>query len=381
MKNLKHIILLILLFLASNLQSQTLSRDEQISKGIDYVYQLKFDSANAIFQTFIDNDSKDPTGYFLQSMAEWWRVFINKQDESKDDYYLSKVDKCIELCDEKLDKNENDDWVLFLKGGVIGYRGFLKSIRESWLGAVNDGKEGLSLLQRSFELNPQNKDAIFGVAIYNYSAEYAGERYPFLKPLLIFFPKGNKSLGLDQLRDCSVNAKYSQTEAKYVLCYVNLVYERNYGESERYALMLNAMYPQNPVFEKFLGRSYVGLAKFNESITTWRDVLAKGDSNFFGYNTKYVRQEASYYLAVSYLNTLRAEESEKYYNETIKLCNELDKDKETAYKVFSHLGLGMLSDRKGNRPEALKYYNMVLDMKEFDNSRQLAEMYKKTPFK
>ena len=61
------------------------SRDEQISKGIDYVYQLKFDSANAIFQTLVDKDAKDPTGYFLQAMSMWWQVFINKQDESRDD--------------------------------------------------------------------------------------------------------------------------------------------------------------------------------------------------------------------------------------------------------------------------------------------------------
>ncbi len=379
MKNVKYIILLIIVIPYSFLHSQ--SKDELILKGVDYVYQLKFDSANTIFQTFIDRDQKDPTGYFLQAMSEWWHVFINKQDETNDNIYLSKVDKCIKLCDEKLDANENDDWILFLKGGVIGYRGFLNSIRENWLSAVNDGKEGLSLLQRSYELNPENKDAIFGVAIYNYSADYAGERFPFLKPLMIFFPKGNKELGLQQLLDCSQNAKYSKTEAKYVLCHVNLIYEKNYAESEKYALELVKMYPQNPVFEKYLGRSYVGESKFNESALTWQDVMAKNDSGKIGFNTKYTRQEAAYYLAVSYLNTGKDDDAKKLYDETINLCNELDKDKETAYKVFSTLGLGMINDRKGNRNDALRFYDKVLDMQEFDNSKQLAEYYKKNPFR
>lgn len=373
------ILFVILVLFSSGLRSQ--SRDEQISKGIDYVYQLKFDSANAIFQILVDKDSKDPTGYFLQAMSLWWQVFVNKQDESRDDDYLSKVDKCIKLCDDKLDANENDDWVLFLKGGVIGYRGFLNSIRENWLRAVNDGKEGLSLLQRSYELNPANKDAVFGVGLYNYTADYAGERFPFLKPLMIFFPKGNKDLGLQQLQDCALNAKFAKTEAKYVLCHVNLIYEKNYAESEKYALELFKMYPQNPVFEKYLGRSYVGEAKFNESVLTWLDVLVKNDSGKVGFNTKYIRQEASYYLAVSDLNLGKDDDALRLYNETVNLCNELDKDKETAYKVFSLLGLGMINDRKGNRNDALKFYDNVLDMTEIDNSHQLAEYYKHNPFK
>ncbi len=373
------LLFVILLLFSSGLKAQ--SRDEQISKGIDYVYQLKFDSANAIFQTFIDKDAKDPTGYFLQAMSLWWQVFINKQDQSKDDEYLSKVDKCIQLCDDKLDANENDDWVLFLKGGVIGYRGFLNSMRENWLSAVNDGKEGLSLLQRSYEINPSNKDALFGVGIYNYTADYAGDRFPFLKPLMIFFPKGNKELGLQQLQDCAQNAKFAKTEAKYVLCHVNLIYEKNYAEAEKYALDLFKMYPQNPVFEKYLGRSYVGEGKFNESVTTWLDVLAKNDSGQNGFNTKYTRQEADYYLAVSYLNLGRNDDALSLYNQTVNLCNDLDKDKETAYKVFSVLGIGMINDRKGNRSEALKLYDNVLEMKEIDNSHQLADFYKHNPFR
>ena len=378
MKYFNYIILFSIFIIFSSLYSQ--SRDEQISKGIDYVYQVKFDSANTIFQGFIDSDPKDPTGYFLQAMAEWWHVFINKQDDVNDKVYFDKVDKCLKVCDEKLDANENDDWVMFLKGGAIGYRGFLNSIRESWLSAVNDGKEGLSLLTRSYELNNSNKDAIFGVAIYNYTADYAGERYPFLKPLLIFFPKGNKELGLQQLVDCSLNAKFSRTEAKYVLCYVNLTFEKNYAEAEKYAAMLNLQYPQNPIFEKFLGRSKIGLSKYSESLVIWQNILTKSDSTLYGYNTKYVKQEASYYLAVSNLNLGKSEDAEKMYRECLTLCGELDKDKETAYKVFSTLGLGMIYDRKQNHSEALKYYNQVLEMKEYDNSRQLAEFYKKNPF-
>jgi len=115
-------------------------RDEQILKGIDDIYHIRFDSANAIFQSLVSKNPTDPAGYFMLAMSEWWKIYIAKDDESNDDNYLNKVDKCIEICDKRIDENKNDDWAIFLKGGVIGYRGFLNSIRDNWLKAADDGK-------------------------------------------------------------------------------------------------------------------------------------------------------------------------------------------------------------------------------------------------
>nr|HMT12042.1 hypothetical protein [Ignavibacteria bacterium] len=125
--------------------------DERINRGIDYVYKLEFDSANAVFQALIDNDPKDPTGYFFQAMTEWWRIYQNKDDRSNDDNYLAKVDRCIKVCEERLDENEYNDWATFLMGGVIGYRGFMNVMRDNWLKAIDDGKQGLNLIQKSAE--------------------------------------------------------------------------------------------------------------------------------------------------------------------------------------------------------------------------------------
>ncbi len=371
--------LLVLLLL--NLPAYSQSRDELMSKGIDMVYRVQFDSAAQIFQSFVDLDPKDPTGYFMLSMNEWWKIYLNKQDESHDEAYRTFVDKTIAACDLKLDANENDEWALFIKGGVIGYRGFLNALRDNWLTAVDDGKQGLSLLQRCNEINPDNKDAILGMGIYNYAVEYVTDRFPFLKAVLFFFPKGNKELGLSQLKDCIENAKYAKIEANVALCYIYLAYEKNYGEAQKYAQRLFNAYPDNPVAEKFLGRSYAGLGWWSQSETTWTSILTKIDSNKTGYDKTALKKEASYHLGLTYLYMNNIDEAIKYYNQAIDISQQIDKDKDTPEKVFSTLGLGMAYDRKGDRSEALKYYNKVLDMKEIDNSKKLAEDFKKKGFK
>ena len=336
--------LLVLLLL--NLPAYSQSRDELMSKGIDMVYRVQFDSAAQIFQSFVDLDPKDPTGYFMLSMNEWWKIYLNKQDESHDEAYRTFVDKTIAACDLKLDANENDEWALFIKGGVIGYRGFLNALRDNWLTAVDDGKQGLSLLQRCNEINPDNKDAILGMGIYNYAVEYVTDRFPFLKAVLFFFPKGNKELGLSQLKDCIENAKYAKIEANVALCYIYLAYEKNYGEAQKYAQRLFNAYPDNPVAEKFLGRSYAGLGWWSQSETTWTSILTKIDSNKTGYDKTALKKEASYHLGLTYLYMNNIDEAIKYYNQAIDISQQIDKDKDTPEKVFSTLGLGMAYDRK-----------------------------------
>ncbi|HEY3251516.1 MAG TPA: tetratricopeptide repeat protein [Ignavibacteria bacterium] len=357
------------------------SRDELIIKGIDYVYQLKFDSATAIFQPMADREPKDPTGPFFLAMTEWWRVYVNKEDHSNDDNYLSKVDWCIRVCDERIDANENDDWATFLKGGVIGYRGFINSIRENWLKAIDDGREGLNLIQRAYELNPGNKDAIFGIGLYNYAADYVVQRYPFLKAVLFFFPKGNKELGLQQLRDCAENGKFSKTEASVVLCFVHLKYEKNYPEAVKYAVKLTQMYPQNPMFQRFLGICYIGLFKWMEADTLYMNILANNDSAKTGYTGPYVKREASYYYAVAISKMNRLDEALKYYEQAYNLSKELDKDDQSPFQVFSVLGMGIIYDQKQNHSEAVKYYDRVIEMKDIDNSRETAQKFKQSGMK
>ena len=364
----------IILIFPSLLFSQ--SRDELILNGIDHVYKMEFDSALAIFQPMVNQDPKDPTGPFFVAMTEWWRIYINKEDHFNDDNYLSKVDQCVRLCDEKLDVNENDAWVTFLKGGVVGYRGFINAIRDNWLAAIDDGREGLNLLQKSYELNPQNKDGILGIGLYNYAVDYVVNRYPFLKAVLFFFPKGDKELGLQQLRECASNGKFSKTEANVILCFIHLRYEKNYPEAVTYATKLTQLYPQNALFKRFLGICYIGLNRYAESDSVYREILTNIDSSKFGYTGPFIKREVLYYYAVGKSRTNQLDDALKYYEQTVKICREIEKDTQTPFHVFSVLGIGVIYDLKGNHNEAVKYYDRVLEMKDIDNSREAAQRYK-----
>lgn len=361
--------------------SYSQSKDDIIFKGIDYTYSLKFDSAETMFNKIIQLDPKDPTGYFFNTMMEWWKINLNREDESNDNKYFERVNKVIDLCDEKLDNNEDDDWVMFLKGGTLGYRGFLWSMRDNWLKAANDGREGLSLLQKSYEKNPNNKDVILGLGLYNYAVDYVLEAYPYLKALFFFFPKGNKQQGLIQLQQCAENGKYSKTEAKFVLAYLYITYEKNFLEAEKYSVKLYNQYPDNPIFQKYVGRCYAGLDRWNDCLNIWTSILQRIDSNKTGYNNRNLRRETLYYIGLSQMRVSNLDEAIKNFEQCLNLSNQIDGDDDSSYKIFSALGLGMVWDRKGNHNEAVKYYEKVLNMKDFENSHNAAKEFKEKGYK
>lgn len=375
----KHLTLVFLLLATIDCFSQTV--DEKISKGIDYIYHLKFDSAKIEFDYIRNTEPNNPVGYFFDAMIDWWKINLDKDNDSLDAEFEKKIETVIEKADAVLDKNESDDRAMFYKGGALGYRGLVMSLRESWLKAAEDGREALNLLQKAYDINNKNKDVIFGIGLYNYFAEYVPDAYPVVKPLMIIFPKGDKIKGLSQIKESAEDSKYTKTEAKYVLAYLNLVYERNFAEAEKYSKLLHEEYPENSIFEKYLYNSYVGLGKWSEALTGWKNILSKIDSNRLGYGALSLKREANYYIALCYTKMNRIEEAAPYISVAEEVTKKIDNTNEKPITAFIYLLSGMLNDVQGNRATADFYYDKVLSMKNFQTTHEDAERFKKDRYK
>ncbi len=375
----KRIIILIVIFFCSNI-IRAQQNYELLDKGISYIYHIKFDSASYQFKEFIKLNPKSPEGYFFEAMLEWWKINLDKNNESNDENFFNKVNKVLEVCEKILEENENDFKAIFYKGGILGYRGMLKSIRESWLKAAEDGREALNLLKHATELQPNNKDAQLGIGIYNYFAEYIPERYPVIRPLMLIFPKGDKIKGFMQIKETAANSRFAKTEANYILAYLYINYEKNFQEAEYYSKKLFEEFPENAIFEKFLYTSYVGLGRQEDAINGWKKIIGKGENKQIGYDNKYILREANYYISLCLFNTRRIDEAETYLKKCEEINKEIDKDETSSYTASTYLLLGNFYDKKGERTKALYYYDKVLSMKDF-NTHQAAEIFKKSGYR
>ncbi len=353
--------------------------DFHARKGVDYTYNLEFEKAQSEFNELTRLKLDHPAGYFFLAMMQWWKILINLENESYDNEFYSMLDKVIDLCDKRLDKNENDITALFFKGGALGFRGRLRANRSQWFGAALAGRKALPIIQKIHELDPNNYDVLLGTGIYNYYAEIIPETYPILKPLMWFVPKGDKAKGIVELRLASEKAKYANIEAAYFLMQLSYYFEKNYTAVFQLATRLHSQYPNNSLFHRYLGRAYVSLNRWDEANITFTEILQRCEKNQVGY-TKPVSREAYYYIGAYEMSVGKLDDAFGHFSLCDQLSRELDKGNLSGFGVMANLRTGMIYDLMKKRDYAVQAYKKVLSMDEYEDSHKQARQFLDKPY-
>lgn len=356
--------------------AQVTKFDSLVTNGINHIYNIKFDKANDDFIQLEKAYPKHPAGKFFKAMIIWWQIMLDQDNESYDELFEDKLEEVIDFCDEILDENDQDIDALFFKGGALGFRGRLYSIRKEWFDAALDGKDALPIVYEAYEIDPTNEDVKLGFGIYNYYAEAIPEKYPFIKPAMIFFPSGDKEKGIKQLEAAAEKAKYAAVEAEFFLMNLYYQFEDDYNKALTYAESLHNKYPDNPIFHKYLGRIYVKKGNYHTASLYFLEIKKKYEEKVLGY-TDVLMREASYYLGVNYMNKNEIELAKSSFELCTDLSEKLDErnDEESGFQINGYMYLGRLSANTKNIESAKKYYNKVLDMRDYRNSHDKVKRY------
>ncbi|MBS4029748.1 MAG: hypothetical protein KGZ58_14080 [Ignavibacteriales bacterium] len=224
--------------------------ETRIENTIPLIYHCRFDEAENIFDSIIIEYPSEPEGYFFSAMVTYWKILMDRENTQFDEKYFSQIEKTIEVCDKKLDSNENDVNAMFYKGGALGYRGRLEVHRKSWLSAILDGKKGLSLMMEAYERDKKNTDTFLGIGLYQYYAEAIPEEFPIVKPLMWFLPSGDKEKGIEFLTRASKEGRFTNIEATYFLLQIRFRFENDYEKALPLAEELHNGFLENPLFKR-----------------------------------------------------------------------------------------------------------------------------------
>jgi tetratricopeptide (TPR) repeat protein len=371
---LKKISVVIFILLYFPLYGQA-SFDSLSQKGISEIYNIKFEEAEVTFRGLIADYPDHPAGRFFLAMIDWWKILLDLDNESYDDIFFQKLEDVIYQCDQILSKDSKNVDALFFKGGAIGFRGRLRAYRESWIKAADDGREALPIVERASLLDPDNVDVQLGFGIYNYYASVIPEQYPMIKPLMIFFPSGDKRRGIEQLKHTAENGRYAKHEARYFLMTLFYSNEGNIIEADKYADMLIGEFPDNPTFQRWKGRITVRRGNYTLASEIFRSVMNKAEDNLPGYNNDKAIREAAYYIGVNHRNINEPDSAMKYFRITDELSQKIDGKEESGFLINSVLYIAMLNDQAGLKEEARRHYQRLLRMREYGASHSLAKEY------
>jgi len=329
----------------------------EATEAMNAMYNFDFDEARIQYNWLMQKYPDSPLSYFLLGLNEWWKMIPNSDVETFDDSFHYYMDTAIYIAEKMLDIPDERIEGAFFLAASYAFKGRLYSDRGQWGRAASAGKSSLKYLNISKEHSYLSPELLFGDALYNYFAVWIPDNYPILKPVLAFFPDGDKDLGIAQLKEVSANAFYTRIEAQIFLMQILANDKHDYASALRIAKYLHEHYPDNPYFHRYYARYLYSSHLYRELEPVALEIIARIDSGMVGYEGTAGRY-ASFFLGQLYQSKGNRDKAQQYYRRTIEFSE--GTDNETAgYNLYAILGLGRIAQQEGDVSQAKTYFRQV----------------------
>ena len=331
----------------------------EATEAINQLYNYKFYEADKEFRWLKVRYPNHPLPLFLLGLAEWWKIVPNTDVTDYDDKCLAYMDSTIRLAEKMYDDKENKVEPAFFLAAAYAFKGRLHSERQHWTKATLAGKNALKYFEKCKGNGDLSPELLFGDGLYNYYAQWIPQNYPLLKPILFFFPKGNKNEGIAQLEKNANYAFYTRTEARYFLMQIYSM-ENQYDKAYDLSKYMAEQYPDNPFFERYYARSAFVKGKLSEADAICKNILAKISAGNEGYEGVSGRT-AAYILA--YINqnfNQNLPVAKQFYQQSIDFAKQT-KSLDAGYYWSSVLALGKIATQEKEYDKATEYFKEVID--------------------
>ncbi len=352
--------------LLTNMQIQM-----ELGNAMNLLYNFKFEEAEREFLFFKEKYPKHPMPYFLLALNVWWQIMPNEEIEVYDEKFLGYLNECISLAEGIHKENpENDEPYFFLSAGYA-LKARINSIRGHWAKAIGNTRSSLGYLKDvRKEVGELSPEFLLGDALYNYYSVWIPENYPILRPVLAFFRKGDKELGLQQLKKVANNAYYTRTEAQYFLSQIYINEEEKPAEALPITEYLVQTFPDNAYFQRtYAGLCFV-LGHFAEMETHSLLILEKMDKGMPGYEAICGRY-ANYFLG--YVSKTRGDtkKAKDYFEKSVAFSEQVGHFKYGYY----HASLAYLAEMANQEKDYIKAASYYVKLKKYTKN---SENYHKT---
>jgi tetratricopeptide (TPR) repeat protein len=343
-----------------SLHAQILSDTAEINlirRGVDYIYDLKFDKALEVYEKISRDYPDNPIPYLFKGLITYWEVYPLVPDSPQCSSFVDDMHTCIDISEKKNNYSENPEYVLAnlcARGMLLMYyadNGLSMSVFSLVGGTYHN-------IRRSFNYTSEYSDFYFFTGLYNYYREEYPDAHPVYKSLAILFPKGNKMRGLKEIQVAGNNSIFLKADSYSYLAYIYISYENDFTRALIYNSRLYEMYPDNYLFQTEYIKTLLLLKRYSDA----EKLLDKcGSKNM----NSYFRALFSVFNGIIqeklYKNTYKAK---IFYYEAIdglQTYGEFGND----YQAYAYFGLSRISAMNGNKSDKKKYRKKALSLANF----------------
>lgn len=363
-------VLVVLLPLITSAQTTILNdkgTTQLILQGMDKMYNFEHEEARKLFKEVRKKYPDHPAYDLLMSMSLYWDITVNNTFKSNSAEYKKHLDNTLKLADHLLKNKADDPEGIFFKMAAHAAYALYHSQNGDNMSAVGDAKKAYAMLKKAFVYKDKMADFHFPVGLYNYYAVQYPENYPIYKPFMVFFMKGDKAGGIEDIKYSAENGVFSKTEGHIYLSNIYLRYEEDHNECLKHSQILVNSYPKNTYFQMTHAEALIGAGRYKEAEYV-AYALYKNGNTF----PKMVSYTFYGLLYEKYFN--KPDTARSYYLQAINLKDKVESPAND-YLGISYAGLARLAHKKGNTDEAAGYYKKCLEVTKYLSLRKEAEVY------
>jgi tetratricopeptide (TPR) repeat protein len=336
---------------------ENISIQVQTTQAINDMYNFKFNLAEKQFLHLRDEFPHHALAYFLLALNEWWKINVNIENETYDETFLAYIDTALLRAHYLYDIPQYRVESAFFLAAGYGFQGRLYAERSKWAKAAMAGRNSLKYLKDCQEKGYLSPELLFGDALFNYFSVWIPENYPMLKPIMAFFPKGDKELGLEQLRHVARNAFYTRTEAQYFLMRILSSDEKDLPGALQVSEYLYQTFPDNAYFHRYYARMLYSTGQYSAAEKVSREIMIRIDSGQVGYEDICGRY-ASFYLGQINEQRRDFDQAKYYYLRTVEFAENIGAT-DSGYYLYALLSLGQIAANEGDEEQAREYFKKV----------------------
>jgi hypothetical protein len=221
---------------------------DSMTRAVDLMYNFQFDKANHVLSKFRPKYNNHPGFVLFYSILQFWKnipIGTKPKEYAAYEKSLNFVISQGERLAEKHPKSPEPGYYIMMANLILARH---HSEEGEYIKAVNETRKAYAWIKKGFDLKHAYPEYYFSTGLYNYYRVAFPENHPLYNSFTVFFPNGNKALGIKDLDLASQKSLFSKAEAFVFLCMIHMRDEYNIPVSLKYSTTLHENYPGNWLF-------------------------------------------------------------------------------------------------------------------------------------
>ncbi|MBI2820970.1 MAG: hypothetical protein HYX74_01975 [Acidobacteria bacterium] len=230
--------------------------DRLVRQAMHATYDLQLEEARRAIGRLVQLHPDHPAGYVLAAETYWWEAQADAGNTEIDEAYDRAQGLALQKAEEALRKGSYArlDLLGSLASAYGSYARFQLTQRAAYFSALRAGLKAHTYALQVHQIDKAHFDIYTGLGAFNY---FTGALPAVIRPLAYLIgARGDRHLGLQQLRLAIERSRYGGTEAQIVY-YSALLQEKRYAESLKILKTLLAQFEHNHVFLTWLANWFV----------------------------------------------------------------------------------------------------------------------------